>query len=110
MRWRRRRRNALRQIELEKILLPDLTAAVGARHGHEFRGAFEADGNVSEPGKCPQVAARTAAEIQNPIRRLGFDMTQQRADVLAHIMIAGTVAKIAGVLVVVLQRQIDNLC
>jgi hypothetical protein len=42
-----------RQSELEKILLPHLAAALGARHGHELRGALQADGTVTEPGKCP---------------------------------------------------------
>ena len=36
---------------------------------------------------------------------LGFDMTQQRVDVLTHIMGARTIAKIFSALVVVLQRK-----
>jgi len=59
---------------------------------------------VAESGKCLEVAARPAAEIENREGWFGFDMIQQRGDVLAHVMIARAVAKILGALVIVLQR------
>jgi hypothetical protein len=34
---------AIRKIELEKILLPNFAAAVGARHVGEMCGAFQTD-------------------------------------------------------------------
>jgi hypothetical protein len=47
---------ALRQIELEEILLPDFAAAVCARHGGQARGAFQAYRDVSELGERLEVA------------------------------------------------------
>src|ERR1700692_838193 len=83
----------LRQIESEKILLPYFAAAISAGHGHEFRGTLQADGHMAMRGEGAQVAARAAAEIENTIRRIGLDVMQQRADVLADVMSAGSVAK-----------------
>src|ERR1700730_5470877 len=60
---------------------------------------------MAESGKRLEVAARSAAEIENRQRWLGFDMVQQCRDVLTHVVSARAVTKILGTLVVVLQRQ-----
>jgi len=52
----------IRQIELEKILLPNFAAAVGTRHVGEMCGAFQTDRDVtgsattlrSRPGPQPK--------------------------------------------------------
>src|SRR6266849_5385004 len=54
----------IRQIELEEILLPHFTAAVGARHNGQARGAFQTYREVTEFGKHLEVASRPAAEIE----------------------------------------------
>ena len=92
------------QLEAQKILLPDLAAAIGAGHRGEARRAFEADRDVAEFGERLEVAPRPAAEIENRERRLALDVLQQRLDVLAHVVIARAGPEIVGALVVVLQR------
>src|SRR6516164_6440859 len=44
------------------------------------------------------------------MRRLTLDALQQRSDVLVDVMIARALPKILGVLVVVTQREISDLC
>jgi hypothetical protein len=95
----------IRKIEFEKILLPNFASRIGARHLNKPRGTFQSDRNVAKRGKRLQVTARPTAKIKNREWRLGFDMTQQRVDVLTHIVGARTIAKIFSSLVVVLQRQ-----
>jgi hypothetical protein len=41
----------IRQIKLEKILLPYFTAAVGTRHCNELRGTFQTYRGVTKFGK-----------------------------------------------------------
>src|SRR6185503_2071621 len=67
---------ALRQIELQEILLPNFGTAVGARHGGEARGAFETYRDVTERGERLEVASRPAAEIEDRERRFAFDRPQ----------------------------------
>jgi len=56
---------AIRQVEVEEILLPYFGAAVGPRHGGQVRGAFQAYGDVTELGERLEVASRPAAEIED---------------------------------------------
>ena len=60
---------ALRQIELEEILLPYFAAAVGTRHYGEVHGAFQTNGDVTEFGERLEVASRPAAKIEDFERR-----------------------------------------
>ncbi|MNE88205.1 hypothetical protein D3C80_1854860 [compost metagenome] len=53
-----------RQVEFEKVLLPDLTAAVIARHLGKPFTAVEANGNVPHGGEGFQVTARPTAKIE----------------------------------------------
>jgi len=53
----------IRQIELEKILLPYFAAAMGARHDGEMCGAFQTYRGMTEFGKHLEVAAGPAAKI-----------------------------------------------
>src|ERR687895_400642 len=96
---------ALRQIELEEILLPYFAAAVGARHGGQARGTFQTYRDVTELGERLEVASRPAAEIEDRERRVALDGAQQRFDVLADIVIARAFAEILGMPVVVFQRE-----
>jgi hypothetical protein len=61
---------AIRQIELEEILLPYFPAAVSARHYGQARGAFQTYRDVTELDKHLEVASRPAAKIENRERRL----------------------------------------
>src|SRR6516162_5054468 len=100
----------LGKIELEEILLPYFAAAISACHGGELRGAFQAYCDVAEFGKDLKVTPRPAAKIKYRIRRLTLDALQQRSDVLVDVVIARAFPKIFGVLVVVTQREITDLC
>src|ERR1700722_3688295 len=99
----------LRQIELEKVLLPDLAAAEGARHGGKFRGAFQADSDMAEIDERLEIAPGPAAEIEDRERRGARDVLQQRRDVLADVVIARTTPEVLGALVVVRQRDVGDL-
>src|SRR5271169_2621239 len=76
----------IRQIELEKILLPDFTTAVGTRHVDEMRGAFQTDRDVTESGNHFEVSPGPAAKIKYCETRLTLDVLQHRRDVLADIV------------------------
>src|SRR6516165_1801973 len=101
---------AVRQIELKKILLPYFAATMGARHHGEMWGAIQPYRDVTELGKHLEVAAGPAAKIQYRIRRLTLDALQQRSDVLVDVVIARAFPEILGMLVVVTQREISDLC
>jgi hypothetical protein len=53
----------IRQIKLQKILLPYFAAAMGARHLDEMSGTFQTCCDVTEFGKHLEVAAGPTAEI-----------------------------------------------
>ena len=92
---------AIRQIELEEILLPYFAAAVGARHYGQARGAFQTYRDVTEFGERLEVASRPAAKIEYRERRVTLDVSQQRFDVLADVVIARAFSEIFGTPVVV---------
>ncbi|MCY1561400.1 hypothetical protein D9M68_986540 [compost metagenome] len=52
-----------------------------------------------------QVAARAAAEIENPVGRLGLDMAEQGGDVLADIVVAGARAEFLGAVLIMGQGE-----
>src|SRR6516162_7704167 len=92
------------KIELEEILLPYFAAAISACHGGELRGAFQTYCDVAEFGPRP------AAKIEYRKRPFALDVLQHRCDVLADVVIASAFPEIFGVLVVVTQREISDLC
>ena len=100
---------AIRQIELEEILLPYFAAAVGARHYGEARGAFQTYRDVTELGERLEVASGPAAKIEDRERRVTLDGSQQRCDVLADVVIARAFPEILGMPVVVVQREAGDL-
>ena len=91
------------QIQLQKVLLPDLTATVCTGHLRELLRAVQAHSRVAHAGKRLQIAPRATAEIENVERRATLDMPQQSVDILADIMIASTFAKPLGHRVVMAQ-------
>ena len=96
---------AIRQIELEEILLPYFPAAVGARHYGQARGAFQTYGDVTEFGERLEVASRPAAKIEDRERRVTLNGSQQRFDVLTDVVSARALPEIIGTPVVVFQRE-----
>ena len=84
---------ALRQIELEEILLPHFAAAGGACHGDEGGRALQPDRSVSAGGERLEVTSRSATEIEDRKGCEAFDVAQQRFNVLAHIVVTRTRAK-----------------
>ena len=82
-----------RQIQLQKILLPDLTTAVFARHLRELLRAIKPDSGVAHAREGLQITPRPTAKVENVERRLALNMPQQRINVLADIMIASPFAK-----------------
>jgi len=98
------------QVECEQVLPPHLAAAVRSRHGDELDHAVEADRRVAQRRECLQVAARAAAEVEDRERRRGFDVAQQRIDVLAHVVIARALPELLGALGVMRQRERGDVC
>lgn len=97
-----------RQVEPEEILLPDRTAAVSACHVDKGLGAIQADGKMAKAGKGLQVAAGSAAEVENCEGRPAMDVAKQRVDVLAHVVVACPFAKLLGALMIVGERAGGN--
>ncbi len=90
----------IRQIELEKILLPNFAAAVSTRHVGEMCGAFQTDRDVAQFGKHFEVSPGPAAKIKYCKTRLTLDVLQHRRDVLADIVIARACPELFGALVI----------
>ena len=90
----------IRQIELEKILLPYFAVAVGTRHVGKMCGAFQADCDVTEVGNHFEVSPGPAAKIKYYETRLTLDVLQHRRDVLADIVIARACPELFGALVI----------
>jgi len=93
------------QIEREEILLPHLASAVGARHRGELRRPFETDRDMAARGEGLEVAARPAAEIEQREGRRTLDVSEQRRDILAHVMVARALPELRGAPVVMVQRE-----
>src|SRR5208282_6204608 len=99
---------ALRQIELEKILLPHNAATVNAGHFGELSGALQADRKMAEFGKHLEVAPGPTAKIKYRKRWFTLYRLQQRLDVLADVVIACAFPERFGTLVVMFQRELDE--
>ena len=95
----------LRQIELEEILVPYFAAAMGARHGHEVRGAFQTYRDMAKFAEHLEVATGPAAKIEYCEWRLTSDGLQQRLDVLGDIVITCALPKIFRMPVVIFQSE-----
>ena len=69
MEQRRIRKNAIemtrRQIEGEKILLPNVAPTVGTGHRHKFFGPIQSDGAMPKTREGCEIPTRAAAKIQN---------------------------------------------
>ena len=98
-----------REIELQEILLPDHAAAVGACHFDETRGTIQTDDHMTEAGEGLQIAAWAAAEVEDGERDLASEVAQQRGDVLSDVVVASSLAKLLGALVVMSQSSSRDL-
>src|SRR5713226_3365796 len=90
----------IRQIDLEKILLPHFAAAMDARLCGEARGAVQTHRDMTEVGKGLEVASWAAAKIEYRERWLAVDILQQRHDVLADVVIARAFPEVIGATIV----------
>jgi len=63
---------------------------------------------VTEFGERLEVASRPAAKIEYRERRVTLDVSQQRFDVLADVVIARAFSEIFGTPVVVFQRELGD--
>ncbi len=93
----------IRQVELEKILLPNFAAAVSTRHVGEMCGAFQTDRDVAQFVKYFEVSPGPAAKIKYCKMRLTLDVLQHRRDILADIVIARACPELFGTLVIMFQ-------
>src|SRR5437588_1001859 len=81
---------------------------MGACHGSEFRSTFQTHRRVAELREDFQVAAGTTAKIQDPERRLSFEILQKRGDVLRDIMVARALPKVFRLAVVMFERHTSD--
>src|SRR5262249_48349032 len=79
---------------------------MSARHGGELRSTFQTYCNVAEFGEDVKVASNTSRVNGLSL----YSILQDRCDVLANVVIASAFPEILGVLVVVTQREISDLC
>ena len=100
--------SAVGQIEFQEILLPHLATGGGARHGHELRRTFQSDRAVTELHERRQIAPRAAAEVQDRERRLANNVLEQRADVLADIVVARAFPKALRAPAIVFERAVGE--
>lgn len=64
---------------------------------------------MAEAAEGAQITPRATAEIEDAPGLFALDMTQQRGDVLAHVMVARALAKILGAALVVGQGESADL-
>jgi hypothetical protein len=76
---------------------------MGFGHGDKLGTAFQTDGLMPHIGEGLQIPPWTATEIQDIERGRSGDVPQQGLDVLADIMILGSVPEIFGIPVIVTQ-------
>jgi len=93
----------VRKIEREEILFPHLPT-VFARHRGKSRAAFQTDRRMTEAGKGPKIASRSAAQIEDRRRRISLDVLQQGGNVLADIVALSAFPEFLGSIVIMLQR------
>src|SRR5437899_11822756 len=94
-----------RQVELQEVLFPHFAPGGGARHGSERSGTFEPDGEMAELCERREVAAGTAAEIENAKWGRGVDVRKQRIDILPDVVAARAFTERVGALRVTLERR-----
>src|SRR5260370_4177620 len=81
-------KTATRQVELEEILLPYFTAAVGARHHGGVRGALQTNRDMTAFGKRLEIASGPAAKILYHEWPFALNESQQRRHILPDVVIA----------------------
>ena len=91
---------------MQEVLQPYFTAAFLARHRDEALRAVDADRTVPQCLQCLQIAAGTAAEVEQHEWWRAADVLEKRRDVLTDVMILRPDAKRTGVAVVVLMGVI----
>ncbi len=96
----------IRQIKFEKILLPHIAAAVGARHGGKVRGSFQADRDVAKFAKDFEVAPWPTAKIKHREMVATFDILQHCCNVLRDIVLARALPERFGPLIVMFQSSV----
>jgi hypothetical protein len=64
---------------------------------------------MTEAGKGLQIAAWTAAEVEYCERHLASEVAQQRGDILSYVVVARSLTKFLGALVVMSQRSARDL-
>src|SRR4051812_33643108 len=94
-----------RQVKFQEILPQDVKTLV-TRHGRKALRPFQPYGDMAQRGKGLEIAPGTAIKIEDCKRRPALHWLKQGRDVLADIMIAGSVPEILGPVVVVLKGEI----
>ena len=92
--------SAEREIELEKILMQDFATTVRSCHLRKTCRALKPYWPMAAIDKGLEVPSRPTAEIENGKRCHGFDVAEQRFDVLGDIVIARSFPEVQGALVV----------
>src|SRR6185437_15370179 len=92
-----------RQIELEEILTPNFTTAVVLSQLDKALGAVQANGLMTQVAEDRQVAPRSAPEIEDAKWAWTRKAAQQGISILADVVIARTLPKALGVIVIMRQ-------
>ena len=93
-------------MQLQEVLLPDLTAALGAGHVDECLCAIQSYGYMPSRLESPEIAPRTATEIKDAQGRLGPNVTQKGINVLADVMFARALSKGLCIASVMIERAL----
>src|SRR6202171_1411379 len=81
-----------------------------ARHRRKALEALDTDRGMAQLSQCFEIAAGTAAQIENRERRLSYNVAQQGLDILADGVSAGAFPERVGTLAVAIERTGDDRC
>ena len=84
------------KFQFEKILMPDCASGAACRHFHERGTPIQADGLVPEFPESKEVASGTTAQIENVVGAVALNVSEQRVDVLADVVVLCAFQKILG--------------
>lgn len=103
------RRSTAREVELQRVLLQHLAAAMGTRRHRRTGRALQAHGTVAQRFECEQVASGPAADIKQIKRRWAGYVPEQPSNVLADILVTRVYLEALGVLLIARQSACGNL-
>src|SRR3954467_6563259 len=99
-------KKALGQLQSQEILMQHLAAGMRARHRDELPRSIESNGFVPQRSEVAKIAAGSATEIKDTVRRITLYGIEQCRVILADIVVARAVPEGSGEPIVKRDRRL----